>query len=116
MNHPQHAESLWAGPCEQQQTNKDTIAAEGSVHHAPKEGWNEKDLPQETSQQESYDRFIHADCFSDDDEVKDHWEQGRDEDSPSDKMAQGTNYERFINHDYLSDVDMEEDRVNMPPI
>ena len=73
-------------------------------------------LPQEASQREIYERFTHDDHSSDGDEAMEHWEEGQDEDSPSDKMTQRTNYERFVHHDYLSNEHMEEDHVNVPPI
>ena len=79
MDHHLHVESLWAGQCEWQQTNKETIAAKWSVYHPPKEGRKEKDLPQEAPPHELYERFIHEDQFSDDDKVTDHWEEGRGE-------------------------------------
>ena len=86
------------------------------MHHHPVEGRNEKDLPQEASQRELYERFIHEDYCSGNDEVKDHWEEERDEDSPSDEMTKIMNYERFVHHNYLSHVDTEEDHINVPSI
>ena len=96
MDHHPHAESLWTGQCEQQQTNKETIAAKGSVHHPPKEGRTEKDLPEEASQRELYERFIREDYLSDDDEVKDDCGEGQDKDGLLDEMTQRMNYENSV--------------------